>query len=109
MPVMDNPEVPPAVHVRVDRDVEKDYAVRPIGQIKVTMTVGLVDKYFSGARQLVVRSAPIRDEGDPPGPVRDEGEPPDTLRDEGEPPGSIRDEGEPPGRIRDEGGPPTKN
>lgn len=35
MPIMDNPEVPPAVYVQIDRDVD---AIRPIGPIKVTVT-----------------------------------------------------------------------
>lgn len=79
MPIMDNPEVPPAVYVQIDRDVD---AIRPIGPLEVTVTTELVDKFSSGARHLVVRSAAVPDEGDPPGPVRDEGGPPtkDELR-----------------------------
>ncbi|WP_063039915.1 hypothetical protein [Nocardia pseudovaccinii] len=73
MPIMNNPEVPPAVHVHIERNAD---AIRPIGPLEVTVTTELVDKFSSGARQLISRSAPVRDEGDPPGPVRDEGGPP---------------------------------
>lgn len=66
MPVMDNPEVPPAVHVQIEHDVETDFTARPIGAIKVTLTEGLVATFPGRAEVQIVKSAPIRDEGDPP-------------------------------------------
>lgn len=56
MAIMDNPEVPPAVHVRVDHEVEKDYVVRPIGPVEVTVTAGQVDKFLNRPAELVGRS-----------------------------------------------------
>ncbi|WP_433760224.1 hypothetical protein [Nocardia sp. CA-135398] len=78
MPIMDNPEVPPAIHLQVDHDTTKDYAIRPIGAIGTTVTVGLVDEFTSRAKRQIVKAAAVRDEGEPPGTVHDEGEPPDT-------------------------------
>ncbi|MFI7667537.1 hypothetical protein [Nocardia sp. NPDC049526] len=75
MPIMDNPEVPPAVHVRVDHDITKDYAIRPIGAIDTTVTAGLVDEFSSRAKRQIVHAAVV-EEGEPPGRIQDEGEPP---------------------------------
>ncbi|WP_157124148.1 hypothetical protein [Nocardia pseudovaccinii] len=76
MPIMDNPEVPPAVHVRVDHTITKDYAIRPIGAIETTVTAGLVDEFSGRAKRQIVKAAAVRDEGEPPGRIHDEGEPP---------------------------------
>ncbi|WP_157187635.1 hypothetical protein [Nocardia vinacea] len=75
MPIMDNPEVPPAVHIRVDQDITRDYA---IGAIETTVTAGLVDEFSSRAKRQIVKAAAVRDEGEPPGRIHDEGEPPGT-------------------------------
>ncbi|MEV2218318.1 hypothetical protein AB0E01_00380 [Nocardia vinacea] len=64
MAIMDNPEVPPAVHVRVDNEVEKDYAVRPIGAVEVTITAGQVDGFLNRPSGLVARSKPVPEEDD---------------------------------------------
>ncbi|MEV5835277.1 hypothetical protein [Nocardia sp. NPDC052112] len=76
MPIMDNPEVPPAIHVRVEDDITKDYAVRPIGALETTVAAGLVDEFTSRAERQIVRAARVPDEGEPPGSLLDEGEPP---------------------------------
>ena len=73
MPIMENPEFPTAVHVRVDHDITKDYA---IGAIETTVTAGLVDEFSSRAKRQIVKAAAVRDEGEPPGRIHDEGEPP---------------------------------
>lgn len=65
-PIMDNPDVPPAIHVQSDRDLEMDYAICSIGPITMTVTSELVDEFSSGTRKLVARSALIRDKGDFP-------------------------------------------
>lgn len=69
MPIMDNPEVPPAVYVQIDHDVD---AIRPIGPIKVTVTTcgaagSHVDFHWSDAPsartatfRVCERLAPIR-------------------------------------------------
>ncbi|WP_040701315.1 hypothetical protein [Nocardia vinacea] len=56
MAIMDNPEVPPAVHVRVDHEVEKEYVVRPISKPAVTAADGLVDEFVNRPAELVGRS-----------------------------------------------------
>ncbi|WP_157110518.1 hypothetical protein [Nocardia anaemiae] len=76
MPIMDNPEVPPAIHLRVDHDITKDYAIRPIDAIDAIETAGLVDEFTSRAKRQIVKAAAVRDEGEPPGTFHDEGEPP---------------------------------
>ena len=64
MAIKNNPEVPPAVHARVDHDVEKDYAVRPIGEIEVTVTAGQVDGFLNRPSGLVARSKPVPEDDD---------------------------------------------
>lgn len=85
MAIMDNPEVPPAAHVQIERDADKDYAIRPIGAIEVTVTPGLVDNFLNRPTGLVSGSKPVRDEEDDH-PARQIGKPVVTATD-----GSVDD------------------
>lgn len=80
MAIMDNPEVPPAVHVRVDHEVEKEYVVRPIGAAEVTVTAGQVDKFVNRPSGLIQKSEAIP-EGDHDATVRPISKPAVTAAD----------------------------
>ncbi|MEU0872139.1 hypothetical protein [Nocardia brasiliensis] len=70
MAVMDNPEVPPAIHVRVEQDAERNYSARPIGEVSVTISAGLADDFLNRPAGLVSSGPGAED--DSPDVVADE-------------------------------------